>query len=238
MLVAGPYACLSFAASFLIVRAVLRFHGIFASSHMTARAARGALSHVALGTAYERQCQSFARTYLRMSLIQVGGANDEGIDLRGTWSLPSCDRQFNIIAQCKRYKRKVPPNHIRELVGTVAHYRQQQQSRENDTLAVLFASGSWSTQSILKANESSTPILLVHLEPTEDSTADAEGRYALNGKIDLLCKGAVANHAWTKALDGSFAIKRPILHKRPGAPVGTQFLYNNTLLYDMSLEDT
>ena len=204
---------------------------------MTARAIRGALSHVALGTAYERHCQTFARTYLRMPLIQVGGANDEGIDLRGTWNLPSCDKQFNIIAQCKRYKRKVPPIHIRELVGTVAHYRQQRSS-ERDTLAVLFASGSWSTQSILKANESSTPILLVHLEPSDDPTSDAEGRFALNGKIDLLCKGAVANHAWTKALDGRFTIKRPILHKRPGSPIGTQFVYNDTLLYEANVQDT
>jgi len=62
-------------------------------------------------------------------------------------------------------------------------------------------------------------------------------RFALNRKIDMLCKGAVANHAWSKALDGLFVIRRPILHNRPSSPMGTQFLYDSNLLFKPQAED-
>lgn len=206
---------------------------------MTTRLARGPLSHVARGTAYEKQCQAYALRYLSLPLTQVGGANDEGVDLRGIWKLPDSP-QYNVIAQCKRYKRKIAPNHLRELVGTLARYQQHTSMLDGQTtLAILFASSSWSIQTILKANESTTPILLVHLEPQAAAEEEqpvhrryAKGIYAKSGKVNLLCNGAIANSAWYKALNGKFTIDRPILHKRPGSPIATEFTFNGVILYN------
>lgn len=110
------------------------------------------LSTVAIGRAYEVLCQDFLRRELSMPLILVGGANDNGIDLRGTWrpsltsensestchenldssSIPPSPplsvtssfliRSYAIIAQCKCYSKKLGPSVIRELEGTATSY--------------------------------------------------------------------------------------------------------------------
>lgn len=70
-----------------------------------------------VGTHYEYTVQS-ALEGLGMSLKRIGGSSDYGIDLLGTWSLPSVPQPLKVLIQCKALGKKVQPYHARELEGT------------------------------------------------------------------------------------------------------------------------
>ncbi|KAM3077112.1 hypothetical protein ACMFMG_003419 [Clarireedia jacksonii] len=53
-----------------------------------------------------------------MSLQQVGGRSDCGIDLLGTWSLPTAPQPLKVLIQCKAFANKIKPAQARELEGT------------------------------------------------------------------------------------------------------------------------
>ena len=69
-----------------------------------------------VGTHYEYKVQS-SLTRLGMSLKRIGGKSDYGIDLLGTWSLPSVPQSVKVLIQCKAFARKVEPSQVRELEG-------------------------------------------------------------------------------------------------------------------------
>jgi hypothetical protein len=76
-------------------------------------------STVYCGTHYEYTVQSSLK-HLGMSLKRIGGRSDYGIDLLGTWSLPSLPRPLKVLVQCKAFNGKGGqggPAHIRELEG-------------------------------------------------------------------------------------------------------------------------
>jgi hypothetical protein len=76
-------------------------------------------STVYVGTHYEYTVQSSLER-LGLSLKRIGGRSDYGIDLLGTWSLPSLPRPLKVIAQCKAFSGKGGaggPANIRELEG-------------------------------------------------------------------------------------------------------------------------
>ncbi|OTB00082.1 hypothetical protein M426DRAFT_324587 [Hypoxylon sp. CI-4A] len=76
-----------------------------------------------LGTQYEYTvAQSLAQ--LSFSLKRVGGRSDLGIDLLGTWSVPSSSSSsssssfpLRILVQCKAFSSPSGPQHVRELEG-------------------------------------------------------------------------------------------------------------------------
>ncbi|CAL5868166.1 uncharacterized protein PFLUO_LOCUS2390 [Penicillium psychrofluorescens] len=77
-------------------------------------------STVYVGTHYEytvlhklRQCA--------LTLHRVGGRDDAGIDLMGTWHLPERERELalRVVVQCKSLKTKLGPNLVRELEGAL-----------------------------------------------------------------------------------------------------------------------
>ncbi|KAL1956906.1 hypothetical protein VTO42DRAFT_6653 [Malbranchea cinnamomea] len=74
-------------------------------------------STVYIGTRYEYTIAESLRRY-RLSLTRIGGRADSGIDLLGTWNLPSLPHPLRVIVQCKALKTKLGPNIIRELEGT------------------------------------------------------------------------------------------------------------------------
>lgn len=98
-----------------------------------------------IGLAFEKHCQSYLNNHLHMSLRLVGGANDGGIDLRGSWYLPKEAfrtnspsssnaessnmnnvkewRRSRIIAQCKAERKPLGPKVVRELEGVMAHLK-------------------------------------------------------------------------------------------------------------------
>ncbi|GAP84830.1 putative conserved fungal protein [Rosellinia necatrix] len=79
-------------------------------------------SQVFVGTHYEYSVTS-ALCALGFDLRRVGGQSDKGIDLLGTWSVPSTPENLpmRVLLQCKAYSSaktaRVGPQHIRELEG-------------------------------------------------------------------------------------------------------------------------
>ncbi|KAK2742751.1 hypothetical protein FQN55_007692 [Onygenales sp. PD_40] len=73
-----------------------------------------------VGTHYEYTILQTLRRF-SLDLTRIGGRQDSGIDLVGTWHLPDTHSPpLRVIVQCKALKRKVGPNIIRELEGTFA----------------------------------------------------------------------------------------------------------------------
>ncbi len=69
-----------------------------------------------VGTRYEYSVASSLRD-LGFSLQRVGGSSDYGIDLLGTWSVPSSPEPIRVLVQCKALSQKIGPHLIRELEG-------------------------------------------------------------------------------------------------------------------------
>ncbi|KAJ0310091.1 hypothetical protein COL5a_009733 [Colletotrichum fioriniae] len=74
-------------------------------------------STVYVGTHYEYTVSSTLAQY-GIHAIRVGGASDQGIDLLGTWSLPSRAENLKVIIQCKGGAQRVGPSIVRELEGS------------------------------------------------------------------------------------------------------------------------
>ncbi|SPO05956.1 uncharacterized protein DNG_08645 [Cephalotrichum gorgonifer] len=71
-------------------------------------------SPVYVGTHYEYTVSSTLSQY-GFSLKRVGGASDYGIDLLGTWSVPSSSEPLKVLVQCKA--GAIGPHVVRELEG-------------------------------------------------------------------------------------------------------------------------
>ncbi|KAB5591238.1 Restriction endonuclease [Ceratobasidium theobromae] len=91
-------------------------------------AARMMTVHV--GKAFEERSLAILQSRLSMSLRHVGGRGDGGVDLQGWWwvpRLPSASlqdrRRIRILAQCKAFRSKLGPVHIRELEGAALFYQ-------------------------------------------------------------------------------------------------------------------
>ncbi|KAJ6139008.1 hypothetical protein N7471_005494 [Penicillium samsonianum] len=93
-------------------------------------------STVHVGTHYEYTVLKTLRRYA-LSLDRIGGRDDAGIDLVGTWHLPGREREraLRVLVQCKSLKTKLGPNVVRELEGT---FRQAPVGwRTGETVGVL-----------------------------------------------------------------------------------------------------
>ena len=76
-------------------------------------------STVYVGTHYEYTVLQSLRRYA-LALHRIGGRDDAGVDLVGTWHLPGREREraIRVLVQCKALKSKLGPNIVRELEGT------------------------------------------------------------------------------------------------------------------------
>lgn len=77
-------------------------------------------STVYVGIHYEYTVLESLRRYA-LALHRIGGRDDAGIDLVGTWHLPTHERSraLRVLVQCKALKAKLGPNIVRELEGTL-----------------------------------------------------------------------------------------------------------------------
>ncbi|TPX48274.1 hypothetical protein SeMB42_g03060 [Synchytrium endobioticum] len=103
-----------------------------ASSAISTLDSEEPLSAVEKGLALERAAIKVLSRF-HFQLRHVGGANDRGVDLRGTWPLPSARSSppsqqlsppslippINVIIQCKNEATCIGPKVIRELEGTL-----------------------------------------------------------------------------------------------------------------------
>lgn len=71
-----------------------------------------------IGTHYEYTVQLALRR-LGFVLTRTGARNDLGIDLVGTWKLPSLPFPIRVVVQCKALRKGVGPNLVRELEGSL-----------------------------------------------------------------------------------------------------------------------
>lgn len=69
-----------------------------------------------VGTHYEYTVAQVLSKY-GFYLQRVGGQSDYGIDLLGTWTVPSSSEPLKVLIQCKAISRKSSPNLVRELEG-------------------------------------------------------------------------------------------------------------------------
>ncbi|GAA5968441.1 hypothetical protein JCM11641_007639 [Rhodosporidiobolus odoratus] len=156
-------------------------------------------SSVAVGTAYELACQSFlAKPPFNLAkIIRVGGAGDQGVDLRGRWpgapllsttekatGSPLAERvvEWETVIQCKAYNDRLGPAVVRELEGTmlatqpafspptVARLSSSTRSTTHNSSAIigfLISLSGFTTDAIFRANASRLPIALLHLQPKD-----------------------------------------------------------------------
>ena len=155
-----------------------------------------------------------------MPLLLVGGANDNGIDLRGIWRpfanlttlsgrSPSSDKSYAVIAQCKCYSKKLGPSVVRELEGTATTYLQIAGENHLESvlplLAVLLSRSSFSEKCIARATASSTPMLLLHLQEFTSSPSDSAGSFTTE-PCQYECHGALPNPALQATLQQMFRV--------------------------------
>lgn len=69
-----------------------------------------------VGTHYEYTVAQILSKY-GFYLRRIGGHSDYGVDLLGTWTVPSSKEPLKVLVQCKATTRKSAPNLIRELEG-------------------------------------------------------------------------------------------------------------------------
>lgn len=157
------------------------------------------MSAVHRGTIFEERSLNLLRQDMSMSLQRVGGKHDGGIDLLGWWWLPHDSestatsllkrRRIRIIGQCKAEKKKVGPNYIRELEGVLFRLLTTSSSSSSSThgsrdvslstdsrsiaAALLVSESSFTKSTILRANSSPLPFVLLHLPSMDDAIADS-----------------------------------------------------------------
>ncbi|TDZ65133.1 Uncharacterized protein CTRI78_v003679 [Colletotrichum trifolii] len=74
-------------------------------------------STIYVGTHYEYTVSATLAQY-SITAMRVGGISDNGIDLLGTWQLPSRREKLKVILQCKGGSQKISPSLVRELEGS------------------------------------------------------------------------------------------------------------------------
>jgi len=143
-------------------------------------------STVYVGVHYEYTVlQSLRRSAL--SLQRIGGRDDAGIDLVGTWHLPEREREraIRVLVQCKALKSKLGPNLVRELEGT---FRQAPVGWRTDQTVGMLVSPREATKGVRDAlARSSYPLFWMMVE------RDGTLRQALwNARVEELGLGPLA----------------------------------------------
>ncbi|KAF7980261.1 hypothetical protein HWV62_39005 [Athelia sp. TMB] len=159
-----------------------------------------------------------------MSLTRVGGKSDGGVDLQGWWWLPplvgrtgpplpfaaampdnqSAERtRLRVLAQCKAEKKKFSPNYVREMEGVLYRYLAQSTTPRTSPayplVAILISESAFTSATLLRAQSSPVPFVLLHLPPAGGAT---EGG---NDTRSLSCLGGAF---WNPALSSHRGILR------------------------------
>ena len=175
-------------------------------------------STVYRGAAFETRSLNVLQAHLSMSLKNVGGKSDGGIDLQGWWwlppskhpppalfTLPGIDgiprRRIRILGQCKAEKKKMGPNYVRELEGVLG--RHNTQPGRSPAVGLLISESAFTRSTVLRAFSSQIPLFLLHLPPEPDQQRAAEDAYEEDGKPDL-----TGSAVWNPALGSEQGLLR------------------------------
>jgi RRG7 (Required for Respiratory Growth 7) protein len=156
-----------------------------------------------VGTHYEYMVLWRLRC-LALNLYRVGGRDDAGIDLVGTWHLPRRENALRVVVQCKALKTKLGPNLVRELEGA---YRYSPVGwRTTDKLGIL-VSPREATKGVRNTiSRSSYPLFWITMEQ------DGVIRQALwNERAEALALGGLGTETRYEVNSGSPAKKEIVL---------------------------
>jgi hypothetical protein len=151
--------------------------------------------------------------HLSMSLKRVGGKGDGGVDMLGWWWVPELlqdasvmgeRRRIRVLAQCKAEKKKIGPKYVRELEGVLHRFHMSNIRRENlddapsratphqhlPSLGLFISESPFTKATILYAQSSSIPLLLLHLPPVDQEKTSAS------------CENSLGTAIWNPALAG------------------------------------
>ncbi|KAL9963803.1 hypothetical protein ACROYT_G027348 [Oculina patagonica] len=125
-----------------------------------------------------------------------GGPKDRGIDFRGVWRLKASS--VRVIGQCKRYKRRLGPKHVRELEGTLTH-------EAKGTLGIIVTECGYSKDAYGVFMGSLYPIALTTLKGYSDELLqwyfDQENDEKCDSKTQDTAQSDSANSAWYRSMD-------------------------------------
>ena len=91
-----------------------------------------------IGRAFELHTQRYLNETLHMTLRQVGGTGDGGVDLKGWWWLPRAessadaiarDLRLRVLGQCKAERKPLGARVLREIEGVVGQSSERRQCR-------------------------------------------------------------------------------------------------------------
>ena len=197
-----------------------------------------ASSNVHRGVQFETRALSLLEQHFSMSLKRVGGRGDGGIDMLGWWWIPNFTKEqrkrIRVIAQCKAEKKKIGPKYVRELEGVLLRYHMSNLLNSNQvpdgvdgsevsddrsqlsvphhipSVGVLISESAFTKATILHAQSSSIPLLLLHLPSEEDVTNLSSNANGLGAAIwnSALAKdqGPLGGHMeirWERSFQGS-----------------------------------
>lgn len=148
------------------------------------------ISTVKRGLNYEKQCRQFLQSHLAMRLTVSGGPNDQGVDIRGSWTLQALR---SVIVQCKHYNKPVGPAVVREMEGTAAYY---ELNGTLPALSVICASSGFTQASWKRALASRFPLLLLHLQTANGQPGSQNFASSIQ---DLTCAGVWMNAPFAAA---------------------------------------
>ncbi|KZP08097.1 hypothetical protein FIBSPDRAFT_874846 [Athelia psychrophila] len=175
------------------------------------------LSTVQKGTAFEERGLKLLHDHLSMSLTRVGGKSDGGVDLQGWWWLPPLidltgvplpssssghehgeRRRLRVFVQCKAEKKKFSPNYVREMEGVLHRYLAHATVPKTESggpayplVALLLSESAFTSATLLRAQSSPVPFLLLHLPP---AGAQTEGESDSTSPGSLFWNPALGSH--------------------------------------------
>lgn len=177
-------------------------------------------SAVHRGVHFENRSMTLLEEHLSMSLKRVGGKGDGGIDMLGWWWIPQLShdaslthnrRRIRIIAQCKAEKKKIGPKYVRELEGVLHRFHMPSPLSPNDgeclqdfpfvapqtapqqhipSVGLFISESPFTTATILYAQSSSIPLLLLHLPQVDQDPMSPS------------CESSICTATWNPALAG------------------------------------
>ncbi|GAO45922.1 hypothetical protein SAICODRAFT_90186 [Saitoella complicata NRRL Y-17804] len=158
------------------------------------------------GTLYEYTVQTVLRR-LNFLLRRCGGADDRGIDLRGSWYLQNDADPLRVIVQCKSLNRKIGPNLVREMEGAIAN-------ESNGTLGVFASNQPYTDATNRQLLSSQRPMILCVIS-TLDEGADLKQMVWNTSASDMLGKLEVGVRHRTSNRE----VETEIFLKREGKPI-------------------
>ncbi|KAF6005172.1 hypothetical protein F1559_001854 [Cyanidiococcus yangmingshanensis] len=123
-------------------------------------------------------------------LAPTGGAYDGGLDALGRWLVRGSSvageterfMQVALAVQCKRMRRAIGPDVVREFEGAVRNWQREQSpaatsfTRVSDVLGLICVSPRFTEAAITVANRNAVPLALVVLAHSRSSLPEAPER--------------------------------------------------------------